>query len=393
MHNSLINRYLLREIAGPALLCLLIFTVVLLAGRMVQMADLVIGKGVSLASTLHLLAALLPPLLAVIIPLAFLIGTMLGFGRLSTDSETIALKAGGIGLFNMARPAVALAIVCAGLTLAVNFWMAPWGKREFRQVLFEMTSKQASIALQEQLFLKQFSNLVLYVDALESRSGEMSGVFILEQQQESPLLIFAEKGRMHSDPVKQTVVLQLDNGVIHRQTPTKKKNDAYQIIGFNTYEITPEISGSLAVAQQKQPGRSELTLSQLWEKSGTGTAKERALRGELHRRLCAPLAPLLFVLFALPLSTFSQRSGRSSGFIVGLLVYLAYHAQVSMAETLTVEANLSPALTFWTAHLALFVLGGYLLRQSALERPGKVIAWVDYCTVYVKRRMKSHAHS
>ena len=111
MFTSLINRYLLREITVPTLLCLLVFTVVLLAGRTVQMADLVIGRGASLGATLQLLAALIPPLMAVIIPLAFLIGTMLGFGRLSSDSETVALKAGGIGLAELAKPALALSLI------------------------------------------------------------------------------------------------------------------------------------------------------------------------------------------------------------------------------------------------------------------------------------------
>lgn len=389
MLTSLINRYLLREIAIPTLLCLLVFTVVLLAGRTVQLADLVIGKGVSLTGTLQLLATLLPPLMAVIIPLAFLIGTMLGFGRLSADSETIALKSGGIGLLAMVKPAAALAVVCAVLTLVVTFWLAPWGKREFRNVLYEMTSQQASVGLQEQVFLKQFSNLMLYMDRLDARGGEMNGVFILEQKEESPLLIFAETGRMHSNPVEQTVVLQLNNGVIHRQAGGKK--DTYQIIGFDTYEITPELSRSVA-AQRKPKGRSELGLLDLWERGDGSSPKSRALRGELHRRLCAPLAPLIFVLFAIPLSTFSQRSGRGAGFIFGLLIYLAYHAQLSMAETLTVEVGLHPWLTFWSAHLALMAAGGYFLYQSALERPGRLVVWLDRWVFRLKQLAKSHAH-
>jgi len=390
MFTSLINRYLLREITVPTLLCLLVFTVVMLAGRTVQMADLVISRGAPMASIVQLLTALLPPLMAVIIPLAFLIGIMLGFGRLSTDSEAIALKAGGVGLARMARPALTLAMVCAALTLAVNFWLAPWGKREFRNVLYEMTRQQTSIGLQEQVFLTQFSNLMLYVDKLDSRSGEMRGILILEQKGQNPLLIFAENGRMHSNPVEQSVVLQLNNGVIHRQSP-EKKNDVYQIIGFDTYEITPEISKA-AAAQKKPPGRSELGIRELWEQAGSPSPRIASLRGELHRRLCAPLAPLIFVLFALPLSTFSQRSGRGAGFIFGLLIYLAYHAQLSMAETLTVEAGISPWLTFWTSHLAILSAGVYFFRQSALERPVPIVTWLDRCVLRLKRLAKSHAH-
>jgi lipopolysaccharide export system permease protein len=217
MPPSLINRYLARELLAPSLACLLVFTLVLLAGRLVQLADLVICKGVALVDILQLLATLLPPMLVIIVPLAFLMGIMLGFGRLSADSETVALKAGGVGLLAMARPVLLLAAGCALLTLVLSCWAAPWGKRAFRTALFEITSKQASVGLQAQVFLKQFSNLVLYANDIDPRSGMMSGVFIVEQQPEGPLLIIAQSGQVHSDPQQQSVTLRLHNGVIHRQ--------------------------------------------------------------------------------------------------------------------------------------------------------------------------------
>jgi lipopolysaccharide export system permease protein len=392
MPPSLINRYLARELLVPSLACLLVFTLVLLAGRLVQLADLVIGKGVALVDILQLLATLLPPMLVIIVPLAFLMGIMLGFGRLSADSETVALKAGGVGLFAMARPVLLLAAGCALLTLLLSCWAAPWGKRAFRTTLFEITSKQASIGLQAQIFLKQFSNLVLYANDLDPRSGMMSGVFIVEQQPEGPLLILAESGQVHSDPQQQTVTLQLHNGVIHRQQ-SGGQGDAYQVIGFASYGVTPDLSSSLAAETGvRKVSRKEMSLRELWHTAEADSAAAPAARGELHRRLSAPLAPLLFALLALPFSTFSQRSGRSGGFIVGLAIYLAYYLLVSLGETLTAEGNLPPLLTFWVPHLLLFAVAVYLLRQSALERPVAVLGWLDRCALHIKRFRERHAH-
>ena len=171
MSRTIINRYLTRELLTPFALCLLVFTIVLLAGRLVQLAEMVIGKGVDLSDVLRLLITMLLPLLEIIIPLAFLMGIMIGFGRLSADSETIALKATGNGLLDMARPAFLLAIACSVAALVTSGWVAPWGKRALRATLYNITSKQVSLNLQRQVFIKQFNDMVLYANDLDGRSG------------------------------------------------------------------------------------------------------------------------------------------------------------------------------------------------------------------------------
>jgi lipopolysaccharide export system permease protein len=392
MPRALIDRYLLKELLAPTLLCLLVFTLALLAGRLIQLAELVIGKGVALGDVLLLLATLLPPMLVIIIPLAFLMGVMLGFGRLSADGETIAMKAGGIGLPQMARPVMLLAVLCALLTLLTSTWAAPWGKRAFRATLFDITRKQVGVGLQQQVFLKQFSNLVLYANGLDDRSGEMSGIFIVEQQADNPLLIFARSGRVHSNPQEQAVTLLLEDGVIHRQQ-TGSQNDSYQVIGFSTYEVMPDLSASLAAeSRPRKASRKEVSMRRLWNMTKGEESAAWAARGELHSRLCAPLAPLLFAVLALPFSTFSQRSGRGGGFIVGLGIYLGYYLLVSLAETLTAESSVPPLLSFWLPHLVLFACGAYLLRQSALERPVRLFLWLDRCAVRFKEFRARHAH-
>lgn len=394
MPRSLINRYLLRELLGPIFLCLLVFTMVLLAGRIVRLAELVINKGVPLGDIFTLFLALLPPFLAIALPLAFLMGVMLGMGRLSADSETIALKAAGIGLGRLARPVFTLACGCALLTGLIAWWGAPWGNRAFRGTLFDITSKKASIVVQPQLFIKQFGNLILYANGVDDGTGEMRGVFIVEQKgnDERALLIVADSGRMLSDPVEETITLRLQDGTLHRQG-TSGNGDAYQVIRFVRYDIRPDLSPALAEARQPKRRPKEMSFSELRERAAGGERNALAARAELHRRLCAPLAPLLFTLFALPFSIRSQRSGRGSGFIAGLLIYLGYYFLTSLAETLTADAGLHPLLTFWTIHLALLVAGVYLLRQSALERPSRLLEKLDGLMLLLKRPRRRDAHS
>jgi lipopolysaccharide export system permease protein len=394
MSRATINRYLVRELLAPICLCLLIFTLVLMVGRLVQLADLVINKGIDLASIMTLFATLLLPFLAVALPLAFLMGSMIGLGRLCADNETIALRAAGVGLFDMARPILALALGCALLTALVSMWGSPWGKRAFKATLFELSRSKASVSLEQHLFIKQFKNLVVYANHLDERTGEMTGVFIVESQEKrEPLTIVAESGRLVSDQQEDALTLRLQNGAVHRKDTATTKKDTYQVIRFNNYDIRPDLSAVMATpkfAKRTKPG--ELTFSDLWQATEDKGERGRAAHAELHRRLCAPLAPLLFALFILPFGMQSQRSGRSGGFIAGLLIYLAYYLLTSLAEVVTTELHTPPLLSYWTLHLTFLGAGLTLLRQSALERPNRLLAWVDSGILLARRLGRRHAH-
>src|SRR5574340_988055 len=93
-----LHRYIFKEITVPFLLGMATFTSVLLMGRLLKLADLVVAKGVPLASILRMVFYLLPYFCLVTIPMAFLLAVLLAFGRLSADSEVTAMKACGVGL-------------------------------------------------------------------------------------------------------------------------------------------------------------------------------------------------------------------------------------------------------------------------------------------------------
>ncbi|NJC86953.1 MAG: LPS export ABC transporter permease LptF [Desulfuromonas sp.] len=395
MSRHLINRYLVRELLTPIILCLLVFTLVLMAGRLVQLADLVINKGVDLASILTLFSTLMLPFMTIALPLSFLMGSLIGLGRLCADNESIAFRAAGVGLLDLGRPVLALALACALLTGLVAAWAAPWGKRAFKATLFEMARSKANIGLQQNLFIKQFKNLVLYADHLDDKTGRMSGVFIVETQGErGPLMIIADSGRLVSSPRDESMTLQLHNGTMHRQEADTPQG-AYQVIRFNRYDIRPDISSAMSApkfAQRVSPN--ELPISELWQAARGDGERALAARAEFHSRLCAPLAPLIFALFILPFGMQTQRSGRSGGFTAGLLIYLIYYLMTSLAQTMTATLGIHPLFSFWALHLVFFCAGLYLLRQSALERPSRLLAGIDNGVLFIKQRLgRRNAHA
>ncbi len=364
-----IQLYIAKEVAVPTLLGLCIFTIVLLMGRVLKLLEMVINKGVPISDILLLFAYLLPGFLVITIPLAFLLGVLLGFGRLSSESEVTALKASGISVYNMAKPVLALAILASVATASLTLYAEPAGNTAFRNQVFQIATSRASVGLQPRVFNDEFDGLVIYADGIDERSSLMQGVFISDERQGStPSVIVAQTGRIISDQEALSLTLRLTEGSIHRR-PADQKRQAYQTIDFSVYDINLNMGQELTPAKRNKKPK-ELTLAEVQQarQSAATPAVKHAMQVELHRRLVLPLAPLVFAFIAVPLGIQNQRSGRGGGFAVGLLVFLVFYILFSFGETLALEKQLPPLLTLWLPALIYLAGGVYLLHMTAREK-------------------------
>lgn len=370
MSTTRIHRYIAREIAVPALLGLLIFTFVLLMGRILKLVELVVNKGVPLGEILQLFAYLMPAFLVITLPLAFLLGVLLGFGRLSADNEVVALRASGIPIYGMLRPVLLLAVVCSLITGWLTLYGEPAGQNAFRDQVFEIASSRANVGILPRVFNDEFDGLVLYAGDVDERQGEMRGVFISDERiGATPAVILASQGRVISDQEQRILTLRLENGTIHRR-PVDKKADTYQVIGFTTYDINLNMGQQLPNGSGRQKKLREFPLPELWSKlQSAQTAQERRpLSVELHKRFALPLAPLVFALVGVPLGIRSQRSGKGGGFATALAIFMAYYICATFAETLALESAFPIVATLWAPNLLFLSAGLLLLRQAAKER-------------------------
>ncbi|MCK4535046.1 MAG: LptF/LptG family permease, partial [Syntrophobacterales bacterium] len=109
--NRVVNRYILREISIPFFMILFILTFVLLMGRILQLMDLMINKGINFVDIAKLILYLMPSFLMITIPVSLLISILIGLGRLSRDNEIIVLKSSGLSLYQLMTP-IAFASLC-----------------------------------------------------------------------------------------------------------------------------------------------------------------------------------------------------------------------------------------------------------------------------------------
>src|SRR6266540_2564203 len=209
--------YLCREIAVPFLLGMATFTSVLLMGRLLQLADLVVSKGVLFSDIILMILYLLPFFSMVTIPMSFLLALLLAFGRLSADSEITAMKSAGIGLYSLLPPVFGCALIAYIATTFVTVYALPWGNSSFKKLLLNVIETRATLKLKERVFNDDFPGLTIYVDRYEGVENSMSGILVQDERDpKEPSTIFAEHGLIVREPGTKILRLSLENGGIHR---------------------------------------------------------------------------------------------------------------------------------------------------------------------------------
>ena len=177
----ILDRYIIREVFRHAFLGLVVFTFVFFVPQLVRLMELFVRHSGSGAQVLKLFLCIFPAVFVFTVPMATLIGVLLGLGRMSADSEIIALTALGIGRRRILLPVGVLALTGAVVTLAMTAWFGPLALRTFRSLQADLLTSQVSFQLQPRVFDERFPRLVLadtsltYSTSLGKRSSNTRG--------------------------------------------------------------------------------------------------------------------------------------------------------------------------------------------------------------------------
>jgi len=376
MSTQRISRYILKEITVPTLVATVIFCFVLVMGRMLQLVELVVNKGVPLKELLSLFVHLLPTFFIIIIPFSLFLGILIGFGRLSSESEIIALKSGGISLYSMTWPVILLGLCGALLVGWLSVVAQPRGRHIFDQKIFRLANSQIGSSIRPGVFNSDFDNLVIYAGTVSETSGEMHDIFIADSRSSgSPAIIFARSGKILSDPQTLRMTLRLEQGFVHRRKIVEE-SESYQAVRFNSTDLNLAADKDNGGTQPRPKKISRMDYGELRDalQHGHEKASRNAILTEIHERFSLAFAPFVFALLGVPLGIQSTRSGKGGGFAKALGVTLLYYALLTTARTAGQDGLLPPPVAMWLPNVLMLAGGGYLFSLHARERR---LEWLD----------------
>lgn len=345
MRGFRIKSYIFFEMLPSFILGLLVFIFILLMFQALRLTEFVLIHGVDISTVMEMMGYLSISFLPTLLPMALLFAVLLSYGRLSADSEVVAMKASGISMLTISFPAALLGLIISIASAQTSYYIAPWGNRQFEVLISRLGNTKAAAAIKEGTFSEGFFDLVIYAGKVNSQNGTMENIFLYDERtSETPLTIIAKSGQIIPDPKfpGHSVLLRLNDGDIHRKAETHTK------IKFDSYDI--RLSDPIKIEQREKSAQS-LSIHEIQEKMNSPEIKEDDLWGfqtEYHKRSAISIACFIFALLGVGLGTVTnRRSARSSGMIVCLLVIITYWVLYVSFEGLARSGKLPPSIAIW----------------------------------------------
>lgn len=387
----ILDRYIVREVFRHAFLGLVVFTFVFFVPQLVRLMELLVRHTGSGGQILKIFLCVFPGVLTFTVPMAVLVGVLLGLGRMSADSEIIALTALGIGRRRMLLPVGVLALTGVIITAAMTLWLGPISLQALHRIEADLIASQISFQVQPRVFDERFPKLVLYVNDVSASGTQWHGVFLAEAGDESgSRLTLAENAIVIAEPKLGKLELHLQGGTTHEFD--RKDPDKYSLTEFGQSDLPIEVSG-LVPPKQRAISNPEKSFGELLGDKGPGW---REARVEMHRRLAFPVACIVFALIAVPLGAQPRRGGRAAGTLLAVLIIAGYYLLFVFGAGLAREGALKPAAGIWMADAIIALLGILLLPRMEQLRGdlpwvrslGKLKSWGR-----LRRRRKARARA
>src|SRR5579871_3103118 len=370
----LLDRYISREVASHSLLGLAVFTFVFFVPSLVQLMDLIVRHSGGPGTIILLFLCTLPAALVFTIPMAVLVGVLIGLGRLSADSEIVAIHACGISLRRLLLPIGVVAGACTAATLAMTLWLSPASLRIFARLEGQILSSQAPSSIQPRVFDERLPHYILYVQDVEATATQWRGVFLAATGNDGPSAVTTASGALVVTGRNDNQIdLHLGAGALHEYDP--KQPARYNVTRFGESDIPVDISRAVtAVVNPSLSVRQQSTSSLLFDNGPSW----RQSRVELQNRLAFPAACLVFALLGIPMGVRPRRGGRAAGLILALVLIGGYYFLFVWGAHTAIQGRTAPWLGIWLANMVGFI-GGLLLltRIESVRRPNPLLARLE----------------
>jgi LPS export ABC transporter permease LptF/LPS export ABC transporter permease LptG len=362
-----LDRYVFSEVLAPTLVGFLAYTGFMAVRGLVQFSELLVQSEQPLAEAGLVVALSLPHIVVLTLPVAFLLGLLIGIGRLSADSELTALRASGIDLAGLYRPIGVLAVAIGGFTLFLMLAVVP----RTNHLLYAMKLRLSSFAFAQRIvpgvFSPEYGGLRLYVEKASPDRREISGLIIADRSgDEGERLTLARRGWLELEEDQGRLWLRIEDAETHHE---EEGGARYDVTSFSKQRLVLQDNGPAGLALEKQIR--EQTLPELVARAAAANRRpedRRLALTEVHKKFALPTACLVFGLIGLPLGIVNRRGGRAAGFAVSVAIVLLYYALLATGEARAIEGRVSPLVAMWLPNFLLLVFGVFALARVRRDR-------------------------
>ncbi len=412
--------YIAKEFFLSFLVSFLFFFFIFFINQLLLLAEDILAKQVPFQYVLKLIFFSLPSIIAISFPFATLVGTLMTFGRFSSDNEILAMKCSGITYNRIFLPVFIIGIAFSFISFFVNDYLLPLGTINFSKLYRELIYRNPEMEL-ESYSIKYFQDKILITGQVDGKN--IDNMVIIEKNSESNRrIITADSAQIDSSfEDKGVISFKLDTILDHESIKRNRGEFSYsraesmiynillkditssirnpgprEMSSPDVYKVIKEKEVKFALKEEQQNRKvledfaayygewssldyeaNPRNLNSYWprlesmnrkfKETSQARVHDRSLQVwklEFFQKFAIPFSCLPFVILAFPLGLFTKRSGKSVGFGIGLFITIIYWGMLVAGRTMGIRTFYPPGLTMWFPNLLILTVGSvlYLFR-------------------------------
>jgi lipopolysaccharide export system permease protein len=363
---GLLDRYILRSVATPLTLSLVVAAALLLIEHMLRLFDFVLAEQGPVDVVWRMLANLAPHYLSLALPLGAFLGILLAFRNLSMSSELDAMNSSGASINRLLRPVFALLLVLAIFDFVLVGYIKPFARYTYDKIYFDVTSGAFGIKIPQGEFVNITDDVTIRLGKIDPVARQAQEIFLeMREGKGRRTVITAETGGISTTPEVSRLLLKLSKG---RQLFVDNEGERLRTLDFQSFDLEIDLP-AIAVFRPRGGEADEATFTEIVRLLNTPGSKSSPLwlpyRAQFHWTILHPLTFFTLPILAVAMGVTGRRNASNLKPVIGVAILIAYHEILEgWGVVAASRGELSPYISMWGL-FALFVgLSIWLYRGS-----------------------------
>lgn len=348
---KIIDKYVIKQLIGPFFFGFFMFVTVIAVDPLMSALQNIVNDNISPWVVIKWFVHRLPQDMIFTFPMSVLLSTLLVFGRMSKDSETTALKAGGINFFRVIVPVIFFALFITAFSFIFNESVVPYANQKANQIRRRQILKLLDPEATENSIVRTSDGAFAYARKVYEASGIMEKI-LLEYYSDGKLT-----KRISAATAKWTGQFWLMEGVVEQDYEESKPLKPVKII----QKTFPGITETPTDFARQTKKANEMSYNELNERINvyerTQFMETTELKVDLALKTSLPFASLFFAIIGASFGLSSHRSGAFIGFGISILIIFVYYVMMSIFSAIGKSGNLPPLFAAWLQNIIFAVIG------------------------------------
>ncbi len=364
----IIFRYLLKEVAKTQLAVFFVLMTIFISQKFVRVLEDASEGSIPGQMVMIFIALKIPDLAGMMLPLSLFLGVLLAYGRIYADNEMTVLHACGVSEWYVVRVTLVLALITAIFTGAFTLYLAPMASEYQYQVKDKLAADSGLSSLVAGRFQKTGNKkAVIFIHDKNRDDNSFNKVFVAQlpddkRSEESVInssLVYAKQGQVIEEESGSQRLVLSDGTRYH----SSAINGEFQLLSFDKYYIQIQDQE----VEQNHRKLSALPTQDLFSPTEDELVAEYG--ATMQWRISFPLACIILIFIAVPLSVVNPRQGKFAKMLPALMLFLGYFLLLTAMRSGIERQALPVSIGLWPIHISALFLGILLLMKE--RRSGK----------------------